>query len=279
MALLRHGIVSALAALLVSINGAASGAIAPEVEAFDVEQVAQLSPGTRLNFSLYGTPLATATLTIEGAAHDFELREVQPGVYEGTYVIDAQDRIAPDARVSATLRLGSVAANALLEEALLLGGERPVAAAAPPPVPRAVSPPLPVTPGELVVKGAPIFVEPAPIERHCDDCAVVESIQAVPPRRRPHGGMLGPLVDALEDTLSGRSVEPRPRTLYEVVLRRPGGSGIVRTYDQRPAFKVGDTIQLGINMGGARSERLALPPNANWRAVSSGVNARQRGLP
>ena len=54
------------------------------VDAFDVEQVASLAPGAVLQFSVFASPGASATVLIEGVRRLVELREVQPGVYEGT---------------------------------------------------------------------------------------------------------------------------------------------------------------------------------------------------
>ena len=63
------------------------------VEAFDVEQVPSLAPGTALQFSVFATPGAAATVLIEGVRRLVELREVEPGIYEGAHVIDAGDRL------------------------------------------------------------------------------------------------------------------------------------------------------------------------------------------
>src|SRR5437870_6747149 len=50
---------------------------APRVDGFDVEQVPQLTPGTSLLFSLYGTPGASATLQIAGLPEPLAMQEVQ----------------------------------------------------------------------------------------------------------------------------------------------------------------------------------------------------------
>src|SRR5260221_7297202 len=140
MATLRQVILGVLAALLASITvaalaqpsrNAASDAAGLQVEAFDVEEVPQLSSGTQLRFSLYGTPGAEATLQIEGAQRRLHLREVQPGMYEATYTIEAQDQIWPDARVTATLRRGNQMVLSVLEEPLQLGASAPTASEPP----------------------------------------------------------------------------------------------------------------------------------------------------
>ena len=92
-----------------------------QVEGIDVEQVERLAPGVPLNFSVYGSPGAAAMLRIDGARTVVDLRETQPGIYEGTYVIAPHDRVRADSRVVATLQRGPATAQASLEESLQLG--------------------------------------------------------------------------------------------------------------------------------------------------------------
>ncbi|NUZ07981.1 hypothetical protein [Piscinibacter koreensis] len=101
------------------------------IEAADVEQVGRLTPGAALNFSVFGAPGASAQLQIEGAARPLALREVQPGIYEGTYTVGHADRIRPSSPVVATLRRGSEVARIALAEPLQLGAPRPAAGAKP----------------------------------------------------------------------------------------------------------------------------------------------------
>lgn len=250
MAFVRHGVVGIWVALLIATSSVGWAASSLHVEAFDVEQVPQLATGARLNFSVFGTPGATATLHIEGARHPVELRELQPGVYEGSYTVDERDHIAPDGRVIAILRRGDQVASTVLAEPLQLGASAPVVAAAPPPAMSTPAPPaLPERPA-------------------CDDCAVVESIRPVEPGRGSGyagavaGGVLGALigdqlgqgegrrvariVGAVGGALAGRELERRygARAQYDVVLRRPGGASQVRRYHTLPPFGVGDTVRL-----------------------------------
>jgi hypothetical protein len=73
------------------------------VDGVDVEQVAALGTGVPLNFTVFGTPGALVTLRIDGGRRVLELREVEPGVYEGSYLIDGADALRPESRVTATL--------------------------------------------------------------------------------------------------------------------------------------------------------------------------------
>ena len=102
----------------------------PRITGFDVEQVAELTPGTELNFTVWGTPRAQATLQIDGARRAVVLTEVSPGVYQGAYIISQRDRLAGNARVSANLRSGNQVGTATLDENLQSDPQRPVAAAA-----------------------------------------------------------------------------------------------------------------------------------------------------
>jgi uncharacterized protein YcfJ len=254
MAFVRHGFVATWAALLMSITSATWAAAPLRLEAFDVEQVPHLTPGTRLNFSLFGTAGATATLRIDGVRNPLSLAEVQPGIYEASHIIDERDRLAPDSRVSATLRRGVEAASIVLPEPLRLGAIAPVA----------------IPPAPAPVQAQTHTRAPAPEPRRaCDDCALVVSIREVRAQeaRDPVGAVIGAVLGALlGDHVAerdGRSVArvagalggaligheiqrghaSRPR--YDVVLRRPDGATQRRRYEGLPPFRVGDTVKVG----------------------------------
>jgi len=268
MATLRQVILGVLAALLASVTvpalaqpsrSAASDAAGLQVEAFDVEEVPRLTSGTQLRFSLYGTPGAEATLQIEGAQRGLHLREVQPGMYEGAYTIDARDQIWPDAHVTATLRRGNQMVLSVLEEPLQLGASAPTAS----------QPPM--AHGAPMEEIAPIAARPrigtpvplTPPASACADCAVVESVRAVEVGSVPGkvvaaaGGVAGAVfgdevgraharhVAWVLGALTGRKIEPdgAQRIRYDVVLRLPSGAAQTRSYDSVPPFRVGDMVR------------------------------------
>jgi outer membrane lipoprotein SlyB len=237
MNILRHVVVGVLVTLLFGFAAAAPAHADTgpplRVDAFDVEQVPQLSAGTALNFSLFGTPGARATLRIQGAERRLALQEGQAGVYEGTYVIAANDRITPASRVTADLWSADQTATAVLDEPLMLG---------------------------------------TTIAQSCQDCGVVEAIRTVEIDGRPGlagaitGGVLGAILGsqvgggdgrtlagilgAVGGAHIGREIErsqTRP-TRYDVVVRLPNGVSQTRRYDAPPPFKVGDRVRLA---GGA----------------------------
>ena len=106
------------------------------ITGFDLEQVEQLTPGTELNFLLYGTPRSRAALSIEGAQRDLVLSEDQPGVYRGVYTVSRRDRLQPSSKVTANLRSGNRVASALLDEPLLAGWTPPAPVGAMPRIER-----------------------------------------------------------------------------------------------------------------------------------------------
>jgi hypothetical protein len=222
--------------------------------------VPQLTSGTRLRFSLYGTPGVDATLQIEGAQRVLHLREVQPGMYEGTYTIDAQDQIGPDARVTAVLRRGNQVAASVLGEPLQFGAGAPTTSVPP----MAQSAPM----GEIAPIAARLPrigtpVPPNPAAFACADCAVVEAVRTVEVGGVPGkvaaaaGGVAGAIfgdevgraharhVAWVLGALTGRKIEPdsSQRTRYDVVLRLPSGAVQTRSYDSVPPFKVGDMVR------------------------------------
>lgn len=114
---------------LAQAASARSAIAAPRITGFDVEQATQLDPGTELNFTVWGTPSAQATLQIDGAQRTLVLTETGPGIYRGTYTISRRDRIVPDSHVYANLRNGNRVASATLDEWLQTGQQRSADAA------------------------------------------------------------------------------------------------------------------------------------------------------
>lgn len=117
---------------------------APRIGGFDVKQVRNLTAGTELNFTLYGTPGGIAIISIPGATSRLLLEERETGFYEGIYTIKSVDRIATDGRVTANLRVGNQVASELLDEYLIASTAKPPVSAATPVIDR-----FDVTPSQL----------------------------------------------------------------------------------------------------------------------------------
>ena len=95
--------------------------VSPSISGFDVKQVARLSPGSEMVFTLYGTPGSDARISIAGIQSQYMLPEVEPGVYVGAYTIRSYDRLTANTTVTGNLRLGNEVATAVLDESLLAG--------------------------------------------------------------------------------------------------------------------------------------------------------------
>ena len=104
----------------------------PRISSIDVRPVERIEPGADLEFTIWGTSGALATLQIDGARRPLTLYEDTPGVYRGTYTVARRDRIGPDSRVTANLRRDNRVATATLGEALQSDWPSPVAGGARP---------------------------------------------------------------------------------------------------------------------------------------------------
>ncbi len=96
----------------------ANSSYAPRINDFDVQAVNRVRPGTPLRFTLEGTPGSRALVSIDGTRRSLVLTETSAGVYSGTYVVSAADRIPVNARVTARLERGNNVGTALLAESL-----------------------------------------------------------------------------------------------------------------------------------------------------------------
>ena len=105
---------------------------APEISRFDVDLSDQLAPGTDIDFTLEGTPRGQASVRLSGINKNIVLREVERGVYEGSYTLSRRDRLGPQPTARATLRVRNV--SRVVTQALA-SGPPPVATQPPPPPP------------------------------------------------------------------------------------------------------------------------------------------------
>ena len=221
----------------------------PFVEGFVAEKVPSLARGVPLNFSVFGSERALVSIYVEGVSGVVDLREVQPGVYEGTHVIAAGDAPHADSRVVATMQRGGQVTRATLVEPLVL-----TAAALPW--------------GESAGRVAAFEpARPVPIERlpparnearRCDRCGIVESVRVVEapaPADLPgkvtrafddHRRIVLGVLDAIGLPFAGREREriAEGTMEFEVTLRLADGRMATRRFATRPAFRVGDTVTL-----------------------------------
>lgn len=90
-----------------------------QIDSFTANSVNQLTPGTELTFTLQGTPNSRASLTIGNTARNLPMREIEPGVYEGRYVIRTVDSLTADTVVRANLQRGDQITSARLSQPLV----------------------------------------------------------------------------------------------------------------------------------------------------------------
>lgn len=217
-------------------------ATVPKIERFEVRASDELVPGSDLGFTVFGTPGARVELTMVGARGVFFLPEVRPGEYAADYTIRRDDRIAPDSRVTATIRANGRYTSQVLGRPLLAGAPRPVAASAP---------------------AAPRTA------RYCTNCATVEAVNVIEVSGQGNylgtaagavvGGLLGNQVGsgsgrtaatvagAVGGAMVGNNIERnRNRSQrYEVVVRYTG-NGATQTlqYENDPGFRTGDAVRV-----------------------------------
>lgn len=110
--------------------------VLPVISSFQVTPSDQLEPGSDLDITLEGTPRGQARVKLSGINKTIVLREVDAGVYEGSYTLSRRDRMGAKPTAQATLRVRNLTTTSNL--ALVS------APAAPPPAPVAVRPPVPV---------------------------------------------------------------------------------------------------------------------------------------
>lgn len=280
MARLRRWIVGLFAVVMVGIVHAAPNA-ALRIDGFDVEQVQRLGPGAQLNFAVFATPFASVSVQIDGSRRVVELREVEPGVYEGSYTIDANDRVRSEGPVVATLWRDGAVARSVLEEPLLLDGPAPagatrpgVVAASPVPVPQAQGTPVPSAMGMPVPPPADVRATvPVPLaatwpvalppprraEARCTDCARVESIRAV----ETNGGApahIGAIAGGIAGALFGEQIGRAHQRHVTAVLGAIGGAlighEVQRQAEGRPRYEA----TLRLPDGTQRVQRYDGPP-------------------
>jgi len=248
------------------------------VDAFDVEQVPALVPGAVLQFSVFASPGASATVLVEGVSRLVELREVSPGVYEGAHVIEPGDRIRGESGAIATVWRDGTVVRATLEESLVLDGAPPARVPAPAPAPFAVPPatadvprvtgvvprapmPVPLPPVAAAPRLASPVPAPVPMPEGrlvaCRECAVVESIRVV---EKPSGpAAAGAVAGAIAGAVFGDAVGKAHEKHVTRVLGALGGA-VIGHEVQRSAQGTWYDVALRLPNGSLKIVRHDAPP-------------------
>ena len=215
-------------------QGAVGGA--PVIDRFDVVQANRLEPGADLFFTLHGTPGGSASVRIAGVNGKLVLDETRRGVYEGSYDVRPRDRLAPDAQVTASLRLDGQESTRVLDRPLVASGAQPAS-----------------TPRN---------------SESCFNCGVIQAINPVEVKGNGSyvgkiaGGVVGVLLGsqigdgsgrtaaqiagAVGGAVAGNEIEKRAKTAthYEVVVRLANGGTHTSSYDKAPPFTVGQRVKV-----------------------------------
>lgn len=69
-----------------------TGTQIPQIDRFEVSPNNKFTTGTRLKFSVTGTPKSKVFLTIPGSTDPMRMKEVRSGLYQATYKIKNTDR-------------------------------------------------------------------------------------------------------------------------------------------------------------------------------------------
>ncbi len=219
-----------------SARAAAAAAITPKIERFDVDAPSRRVTGEQIFFTLYGTPGGRASARIAGVKGKLVMDEVRTGVYEGAYTIKDRDRVAVDARATATLMVGNKGATSIFN-------------------------------GPAAGATAPVSAQRS-AARVCANCGVVEAVNLVEVKGegtylgKIAGGVVGGLIGSqiggghgttvaeiagvVGGAVAGNEIEKRVKksTHYDVVTRLQGGGMQTVTYATAPPFSVGDKVRV-----------------------------------
>src|SRR5688572_15500781 len=110
---------------------AAQKSASPQIDAFYVDPPGLPTPGTEVTFTVEGTPKGKVSVRIPGVQRVINLKEVDSGVYEGTYTIRSRDKLEPNVTARASLK----ARGRTKTSDLAFGSAPPPVAAAPAPAP------------------------------------------------------------------------------------------------------------------------------------------------
>lgn len=94
-----------LALPVVVLPAAAQTQAAPQINSFEVRAPDRVLPGDEIEFTLRGSPGASARVELAGLQRSISLREVRSGVYEGSHVLRRNESLDRALRADATLSL------------------------------------------------------------------------------------------------------------------------------------------------------------------------------
>ena len=114
----------------VPVQGAQRSA-PPKIDSFYADPSGQPTPGTEVTFTVEGTPKGKVSVRIDGVQRVINLKEVEGGVYEGSYTVRTRDKVGSNATARASLK----ARGRTTTSELAFAAAPPRVAAAPAPAP------------------------------------------------------------------------------------------------------------------------------------------------
>jgi hypothetical protein len=96
------------------------------IQRFTVTPISRIEPGADLKFTVFGTPGAKASFTIDGIASNVPMQEVRSGQYEGSYTIRRLDHFPSNLNIVGTLEANGQVIRSRLTQALVTDARPPV---------------------------------------------------------------------------------------------------------------------------------------------------------
>ncbi len=212
-----------------------------QIAGLDIDAPDSVRPGEELKFRMTGSPGGKASIEIKGVARRIALTEVSRGVYEGTYTVRRQDRIADAFTATSFLALDGRESTRPFEHELTAGSRR----------------------NGQDPAGKPRLVQ------QCSNCGVVQEVKMVEVKGEGKnvvgtiaggvvGGVLGHQVGGgtgkdlatIAGALGGAYVGNRVQNnmgktaQYNVVVRMEDGSLQTISSAADPAMKAGDRVKV-----------------------------------
>ena len=95
------------------------------IDSLTVTPIDKIEAGADLDFTMVASPGGQASVSIEGLAGPFALREIRSGTYTGSYTVRRSDRIANNPRVTGTLVASGRTLRIPLNQSLVASVKRP----------------------------------------------------------------------------------------------------------------------------------------------------------
>ncbi|HZF78400.1 MAG TPA: glycine zipper 2TM domain-containing protein [Rubrivivax sp.] len=214
---------------------------AARIAAFDIAAPDRVRPGDELKLAMTGSPGGKATVAVKGVPQRIALREIDRGVYEGSYTVRRQDRLADGLSATGFLSLSGKESTRPFE--------RQMTGASP--------------------RNGREAEDRSRMVQQCSNCGVIQEVKAVEVKGEGNnvvgtiaggvvGGVLGhqvgggsgkdlaTIAGAVGGAYAGNRVQSKMgrTTQHQAVVRLDNGSLQTVSLADEPAFKVGDQVKV-----------------------------------